>query len=510
MPEFTPNNLISGRLLTRNTLLNFVGQASPLVTALFAIPWLVAGLGVNRFGVLTLGWIIIGYFSLFDLGLGRALTKLVADKLATGRGREIPPLAWTALFLMLLSGLVGTVVLGLLSLLLVRDVLKIPEMLQSETLHTFYLLAVAIPVVVSTAGLRGILEAYQRFDLVTAVRIPSTTFNYLGPLLVLPFSQSLVPAVSVLVAGRLLFWLIHLLLCFRVVPALRNEISLQRTAIRPLLHFGGWLTVSNLVWPLMTYMDRFLIGAWVSVTAVAYYATPYEMVTKLWLVPFALIGVLFPAFTTSLIQDRARVALLLDRGVKYVFLVLFPLVLRVLTLANEGLNLWLGADFAQNSARVLQLLAVGILVSSMALVATTMIQGIGRPDLAAKLQLAELPFYLLLLWWLLSTFGIEGAAFAWVVRVVVEAAVLFYLSQRFLPTRTKIVRRTTLILLTALLTLTLAALLADLAIKGLFLSITLPAFALAAWSVILTPAERSAIRKHLKLATHSVGGNEKL
>ena len=33
------------------------------------------------FGVLSLVWMFIGYFSLFDLGLGRATTKLVAEKI---------------------------------------------------------------------------------------------------------------------------------------------------------------------------------------------------------------------------------------------------------------------------------------------------------------------------------------------------------------------------------------------------------------------------------------------
>ena len=72
--------------------------------ALFAIPLLVKGLGVDRFGVLTLAWMVIGYFSLFDLGLGRALTKLVAEKLGEERAQEIPAIVWTTLLLMLAFG----------------------------------------------------------------------------------------------------------------------------------------------------------------------------------------------------------------------------------------------------------------------------------------------------------------------------------------------------------------------------------------------------------------------
>lgn len=498
MSEPAPKNLTSGRLLARNTIFNFAGQAAPLLVALFAIPLLIDGLGIDRFGVLTLAWIVIGYFSLFDLGLGRAMTQLVAERLGTGQERGVSTLVWTALSLMLLLGLMGTVILSLLSPLLVRDLLEIPEALRSETLGVFYLLALSLPVVISTDGLRGVLEAQQRFGLITAVRIPMSAFTFLGPLLVLPFSRSLFPVVAVLVVGRLLAWLIHLLLCLRVMPTLRKEISLQRTVIGPLLRFGGWMTVSNVVGPLMVYLDRFLIGALISVMAVAYYTTPYEMVTKLWLIPTAMVGVLFPAFTTSLVQDRGRASLLFGRGVKYTFLALFPVVLLITTLAYEGLDLWLGAEFAQNSTRVLQLLAAGVLVNSLAYIPFALVQGAGRADLTAKLHLVELPFYLLALWWLLGTFGIEGAAIAWAVRVAVDALILFAMVRRFLPVSTVAVRRTALVMGMTVLILTLAALLAGLAVKGLFLLLALLAFAPGAWFLILTPAERALIQKCLK------------
>ncbi len=190
-------NLTSGRLLARHTLFNLIGQGAPLIIALFTIPLLIKGLGIDRFGVLTLAWVVIGYFSLFDFGLGRALTKLVAEKLGEGRDGEIPTLVWTALFLMLCFGLVGALFLAVLSPWLVNTALKVPEPLRPETIQSFYLLAASIPIVISTTGLRGILEAQQRFGLVNTVRIFMGIFTYLGPVLVLPFSSSLLPVVSV-------------------------------------------------------------------------------------------------------------------------------------------------------------------------------------------------------------------------------------------------------------------------------------------------------------------------
>jgi O-antigen/teichoic acid export membrane protein len=505
MPDSALDKLTTGRLLARNTLLNFAAQAAPLLVALFAIPILIGGLGTDRFGVLTLAWVVIGYFNVFDLGLGWAVTKLVADKLGTGQNREIASIIWTALFLMLLVGLVGSVLVGLLSPLLVRGVLNVPEELHSETLWVFYLLALSVPFVISTAGLRGALEAHQRFDLIAAVRIPMGIFVFLGPLLVLYFSQNLVPVVSVLVVGRMLAWLVHLLLCFRAVPALSKGISLQRTAIRPLLSFGSWTTLFNVISPLIVYSDRFMIGALISVTAVTYYATPYEMVSKLLMIPAALAGVLFPALAISFIRERDRAALLFGRAVKWIFLALFPLVLLIVALAYEGLDLWLGAEFAQNSTHVLQLLAVGMFLNSMGFVPFSLVQGAGRPDLIAKLVFLELPLYLLALWGLLLTFGIEGAAIAWVIRSAESTLILFIMARRLLPIDARVVRRSTLTGGTALLTLALAALPAGLEVRALFLSLALAAFVTLVWFWALAPEERALVQKCLKLAVPSIG-----
>src|SRR5258708_9530063 len=95
-------HLMRGRLLARNVIWNLVGSGAPMIVAVFCIPILIRGLGTARFGVLTLAWALIGYASLFDLGLGRALTQLVAKKLGAGEDREIPALVWTSLLLMAL------------------------------------------------------------------------------------------------------------------------------------------------------------------------------------------------------------------------------------------------------------------------------------------------------------------------------------------------------------------------------------------------------------------------
>lgn len=284
-PKSHNEHLTSSRLLARNSIWNLIGFGAPMAVAVFSIPILIRDLGKDRFGVLTLAWALIGYANLFDLGLGRALTQFVAKKLGAGEDREVPAVVWTSLFLMLLLGVLGAMVVGFLSPWLVHRALNVPAALQREALQSFYLLALSIPLVICTAGLRGLLEAHQRFVLVNALRVPMGVFTFAGPLFVLPFSRSLVPVVATLVAVRIAVWAAHLLVCLRVLPELGRSLVWDRSIVGPMLRFGGWMTVSNVVSPLMVTIDRFFIGAMVSMAAVAYYATPYELITKFLFLP---------------------------------------------------------------------------------------------------------------------------------------------------------------------------------------------------------------------------------
>jgi O-antigen/teichoic acid export membrane protein len=489
-------HLTSGRLLARNTIWNLLGQIVPMVVAIITIPLIIRGMGVERFGVLSLAWVIVGYFGLFDLGIGRALTKFVVDKLAANEEHVIPRLAWTSLLLMLVLGLVGALVTSALSPWLVHRMLKIPQALQAETVQSFYLLAASIPIVTTTAGLRGILEALQRFRIVNLIRIPLSIFSFVGPLLVLPYSRSLVPVIALLVGARLFGCAVHVWACFYTVPALYRNPSLDGSFIIPLARFGGWMTVNNIIGPLLSYADRFLIGALVSVSAVAYYSAPVDMVLRLTVVPLAVVGVLFPAFTMSLNQDPSRAGVLLSRGLKYVFFVIFPVVLVIVTFAPEGLRLWLGPTFSLNGASVLRWVAAGAFVNALSTLPFVLIQSAGRPDITAWVLIGELPVYWGSLWLMTRWLGIDGAAMAWTGRLVVEAIIVFILSSKwFLAHNPKFLLRLGIAALGGVLLLYAASHLQELGTKIAFLVVVLIAFGIAGWFWGLVPAERNYLMR---------------
>lgn len=420
----------SGSLIAKNTIYNLLGYGIPLVFAIILIPPLIKGLGEERFGILNLAWIIIGYFSFLDFGIGRAVTKIIAEKIGINKLDEIAPIFWTSFFLMLFVSLIGALFTFLLTPVLVNDFLKISEELQTESLNTFYLLAISIPIVTTTAGLRGVLEAYQKFGIINIIRTLLGVFSFLGPLICLAFTESLFWIVLLLIIIRIIVWLLYLFQCFKLNVRTKRKLLFEPGLIKPILKLSGWITVSNMIVPLIIYLDRFLIGAIVSATAITYYATPYEVISKLLLIPGALTGVLFPAFSANYARNPEFAKKLSLRAVKYTFLILFPIILIIITFAYEGMYLWLGEKFAANSSFILQLLALGTLFNSMAYIPFSFLQGIGRPDVTAKLQILELPFYLAAMWYGITNYGIEGAALVWMLRMIIDTLLLFWLNEK--------------------------------------------------------------------------------
>ena len=80
--QITPNSdqvHHSGKLLAKNTIYNIMGRALPMVVAFFTIPQVIKGLGVESFGVLSLIWVVIGYFGIFDLGIDKLTSIRKSD-----------------------------------------------------------------------------------------------------------------------------------------------------------------------------------------------------------------------------------------------------------------------------------------------------------------------------------------------------------------------------------------------------------------------------------------------
>lgn len=414
--------------VARNAGLNLVGQTLPLVVALATLPFTIRGLGTARFGVLALAWAALGYFGTFDLGLGRAATKFVAEAIGKGEPQRIASVVWTTVVVQLGFGVLVSTLALVATPFLFERVLSVPAGLTREAETAFRLLCIAIPSVLASGSLGGALEAAQRFDLVNAVRTPFSAANHLLPLLGVLLGWGLVGIVGLLLGSRVLAVAVQYYCCRLVFPSLRGWPQFSRVELRSLMRFGAWVTVSSIVIPLFIYLDRFLIGSLRNLSDVAYYTAPYEAVSKLLFIPAGVASVLFPAFSSLFaIGDRIGVSMSVARWTKYVVVIMTPITMVFLVFADQILSVWLGHDFAVQSAVVFRLISVAVLLNSIGYIPVALVEGVGRPDVVAKYHLVELPVYAGVAYALIATLGINGAALAWCLRMVWTIPIFFVL-----------------------------------------------------------------------------------
>ena len=415
--------------IVRHSLLNLIGLGAPLLVALVAIPVLLAGLGTARFGLLTLIWALVSYFGLFDLGLARALTLRLAVVLEAGDDAEVGPLCGTALVLIGGIGLAAGSALYVSAPWLVGWLHDLPD--AEEALVSLRWMALALPLVIVTAGLRGMLEACGAFGLVNGIRLPLGIWTFAAPVAALQlYGPDLTAIAAVLTIGRLLGVVAHAAAARHALPQLRGRLAWRSDLPASLLRSSQWLLVSNLLGPLMGYADRFIVGLFVPVATLAYYATPQELVMKLWILPGALTAVLFPALAAQIAQREQDAARLCRQALLGLSLVLLPITLGLATFANPLLALWLDPQFAAEAQGCLLIFSLGMFVTGLAQLPYTALQSAGQAATTAKLHLVELPVFVVALSWAASAFGIEAAAWVWLARVVLDAILLFLAAQR--------------------------------------------------------------------------------
>ncbi|HEV7595110.1 MAG TPA: flippase, partial [Gemmatimonadaceae bacterium] len=423
------SGLVRSRV-AHNTLLNFLGLAVPLALAFFVMPVAARHLGPARFGLLGLAWAITEYLTLFDLGLGRAIVKFVADALHHDSD-ELSEIVSVSLYAQLAGGIVGGAAFALAAPALVHDVFRLPPETASEAIGVFRVVGLSLPAVLLISAQRGILEGAQRFDLSTSIKMLSSVASLSIPAIGAVRGASLPSILLVVLASRLVICALYAFAIRRALPAIRWVRSRGTKQLRRVLSFGGWVLVSNSITPLLLYFDRFALGSIIGLAAVGFYTAPYEGVTRLLLIPVSLIGSLLPALSSLEAQaERERFGDLTSTSMRALMVVMAAPLAVVFVFAPDLLRVWLGADYADQAATALRILAIGVFTNALAHPLFISLYAKNRPDLPARFHLIELVIHVPLTIWLIRTFGIAGAAAAWTTRVTLDTCLLLWAASR--------------------------------------------------------------------------------
>lgn len=411
---------------------NLAGLTLPLLIAVATVPGLIGKLGHERFGLLALAWGLIGYAGALDLGIGRALTQGVSRLRGEGKLSAIPSMLVTAGRITLIAGLAGGGLIALAAVCGAGTWIDTATTPRKEITIAILLLAIALPAQAISATYRGLNEAFLNFKGISLLRIALGAVNFGGPYLVSLYTTELPWLVATLVASRLIALVVYRWLAYSCLDdrkLVKTEASYSTEVAKSLFSFGGWITVSSVVSPMLLQADRFLVASVMSATAVTIYVLPYEVVVQSLILVGAVSTVMFPTLSKMMREERNgwqryfRRWLLRVAGMMFLVCAVFALLL------PDVLRLWLRNDLQPESILVGQILCLGVFANSIGSMYYALLHAKGRADLTAKMHILELPLFVAALFFLLHQYGIIGAAWAWVARMVFDAIALAWVSR---------------------------------------------------------------------------------
>lgn len=409
-----------------NLIWNFVGLLIPLCVAVVAIPVLLVQVGAERFGFLGLAWGLIGYASLMDLGMGRAVTQKVAVIRGTTDEGDVRTIIVSAVCV---TGLLSVVIGGMIfavSLTSLVDYIPRDLVTQSEIRISLQLMALTLPLQALSAIYRGVNQAYLNFQGISVVRIFLGVANFGGPCLISLFATELHYLVASLFVSRVIaiiafYWLAQKIVK-KAVHGHRARFSFAK--MTSLLQFGGWVAVSGVVSPFLGQADRYFIAIMVSVTAVSSYVVPYEITVQLLILTGAITTVAFPAIAQKLTQDPGAAPALFLVWTKRTAILMLTVTVTMAAGMPYLLDVWVGDAVSPVSATVGQILCIGVFFNAVGGMYYSYLHAQGQAKITAIFHLVQLPIFMGLLWVLISVFGLPGAAIAWSARVGLDMALL--------------------------------------------------------------------------------------
>ena len=163
----------------------------------------------------------------------------------------------------------------------------------------------------------------------------------------------------------------------------------------------------------------------------------------------------------------------------------------------EGIELWIGEKFAINSSLILQLLSIGILMNSISMIPNNFFQGIGKPKIPSLINLAELPVYVFIMWFSIQSYGIKGAAAAYLVMATIDAVSMYIVANKLYKIKF-VSAANTVSFLIMLIVLIIPFFMSGLILKLIFTISYFSVYLIFAWKYFLSFEERAFISSKFK------------
>jgi O-antigen/teichoic acid export membrane protein len=392
-------------------LFNWFGTIANMAVGLFLSPFIIHRLGNVAYGVWVLAIGVVAYLGLLDLGMQSAVLRFVSKGHTQndhqGASEAISAALWvrlqiSALILVLSAGLAAVFPL----------IFKVPAELAGDARKAILLTGVKMAITMSIGVVAGVLSALNRYDLQNYLSMVQTAVRVIGVVAVLRTGHGIVAIavcelIAVLIYNALLVWVAHRL--YPQLQILPNKP--KRETLKRIWTYSSYAFLTTVAIQLIYQTDTIVVGKFVSVAAVTYYAIGYSLCSYTSQAINSIGATFVPAASTyEAAGDTNSLLMLYKNGTRATLAVSLPILITLMVRGRSFIGLWMGPQYSHSSGTVLIILCSTFLFVFANRTAQAIAFGVEKHKMGAIWAIGEGVVNLSLSIVLARRYGIYGVA----------------------------------------------------------------------------------------------------
>jgi O-antigen/teichoic acid export membrane protein len=229
-----------------------------------------------------------------------------------------------------------------------------------------------------------------------------------------------------LVAGTLAGTFVYFILSYILAPY-KPRLSFQFGPVQTLARFGRWVFGTSIIVMIGQSLLRVAISRQLGAVELGLYYLAASLAFLPTDIASQIVGeVVFPLYA-RLQKDIHQATVIFKSILSSLAVLLLPMSALLISLAPSLVNNVLDERWA-GSVRIIQILAIAGIIDMLGATVSPILTGIGQPDKVMIMESVQSLTMIALVWSLTSTFGLVGAASAWIPAVAISQLIgLFYL-----------------------------------------------------------------------------------
>lgn len=367
----------TSKSVAKNVFYGFLTWLLPLGLSFVATPLIVKTLGNSDYGIYQLVLVFIGYS--FTFSIGRAITKYISEYRASGETEKIRDVISATLFINVAVGLTGALIICLLANYLVKDVFLIDEAAQAKTVIAMYIASMIIFITMLNQVFNAVLQGIHRFDVYSKIFNFNSFALLFGNLVLawLGFGLLVLLGWNLLIIG--ITSIIFIISAKRLLPEFGINFRFPRATLNLVFKYSLGIIGYQILANFLILFERGWITRHLGSENLAYYVVPMTLGMYIHGFVSSLMLVIFP-LASELKDEKEKLLRLYTKATK---IVSFFVVFLALTLIVENkifLTLWMGEEYAVNSATLLILHTITFSLAAILTISWQMTEGLGFPN----------------------------------------------------------------------------------------------------------------------------------